>query len=144
MRSLLRKSFVAIILVVVVISLTACIPTDEAKTQVAEFLSCLSEGDYESAEEYMHPDSPINAEYLQAFVEESQKAGADLSQGIDKISYNNIQTSYYHSDVDGKRLVLGGEVTLLDGTSFELSIEFVDNDGGYGISQFSATYSNPI
>lgn len=140
MKSLLRKSVIAIVLLAVVVAMTACIPTDEAKTQANELLLCLSEGDYEGAAVYTHPDSPITAELMVSVAEEYANAGADLSVGIDKISYNSIQSSYYDSTVDGKRLVLGGVVTLNDGTKFDISFEFIDNDSGYGIQAFSADF----
>ncbi len=139
MKSLLRKCAVAFALLAVVVLMAACIPTDEAKTQANELLLCLSNGDYEGAVSYVHPESPIDAEYMQKFTEESANLGADLSTGLYKIFYNSIESSYYHSSVDGKRLVLGGIVTLNDGTEFDISFVFIDNDSGYGISQFSAS-----
>lgn len=135
----LRKSFIVIVLLTVMLLTTACIPTDEAKTQVSELLSCLGDGDYEKATSYMHPDFAIASELMQSTAEEYLKLGADLSLGIEKISYNSIESSYYDSSVDGKRLILGGRVTLKDGTRFDITFEFIDNDGGYGISQFSAS-----
>lgn len=141
MKNILRKGIVIVAVLSVLLSLTACISTDEAKIQANELLSCLGEGDYEAAAVYMHPDSPITAELMRSTVEEYAKAGVDLSIGIDKISYNSIQSSYYDSNVDGKRLELGGVATLNDGTEFDVSFIFIDNDSGYGIWQFSASIS---
>lgn len=61
----LRKSFIVIVLLTVMLLTTACIPTDEAKTQVSELLSCLGDGDYEKATSYMHPDFAIASELMQ-------------------------------------------------------------------------------
>ena len=96
MRSL-RKSFVVIVLLTVMLLTTACIPTDEAKTQGSELLSCLGDGDYEKAASYMHPDFAITSDLMQSTFEEYLKLGADLSLGIEKISYNSIESSYYDS-----------------------------------------------
>ncbi len=139
MKSLIRKSVILAMLLAAMLLLAACIPTDEAKTQANELLTCLSEGDYEGASSYMHPDFAITPDLMLETVNEYAKAGADLTVGIDKISYNSIESSYYDSDVDGKHLVLGGKVTLSDGTKFNITFEFIDNDGGYGISRFSAS-----
>lgn len=139
MKSLLRTSAVAVVLIAVCILFAACIPTDEAKLQANELLLCFSSGDYEGASLYMHPSYVISADLMHSTVEEYLKLGADLSAGIDDVSFNSIQSSYYDRTVDGKHLVLGGVVTLSDGTKFDVSFEFIDNDSGYGISRFSAS-----
>lgn len=135
MKNILRKGAVIVVVLTILLSFTACISTDDAKMQVDEFLSYLSEGSYDDAAELLHPDSGVSSDDLRGFVVSLIEAGISLSDGIRVENYYSYHSSFYDSDVDGSALELGAEVTV-DGYKLDMTVIFVDNDAGYGIYYF--------
>ncbi len=127
------KKVVSIFLILMfVFSLSACsggISGDEAKSHINGFFEKIEAGDYEAAEEFLHPDRPAD---LQAFFEtlEDEKDVDFSSINIEK--YTNFKSSWYDSSVDGSTYSLTMKIMISD-TIIQMEIEIVKNDGGYGI-----------
>ena len=128
----MRKIVCIFLVVVIVFSLSACsggISGDEAKSHINDFFEKVSSEDYEAAEEFLHPERPADLkEFFENFENETN---VDLSSmNIEK--YTNFKSSWYDSSVDGSTYSLTMTIKASDKT-FQMEIEIVKNDGGYGI-----------
>ena len=69
------------------------------------------------------------------FSELEKRAGVDCQAGIEIKRYTNYSSAVYESEVDGSEYELEANI-IIDGIAFELDIEIVRNDLGYGIYSF--------
>ncbi len=114
-------------------SLVACngaIKRKDAKELTEAFVSAVASGDFEKAASYLHPEKPLNLEKY--FNDIEARAGIDFQKGIEIKRYTGFSTSLYDSEVDGADYELEMNI-IVDGVAFELAIEIVKNDLGYGI-----------
>ncbi len=128
------KAIISILLVLIfAISLVGCgagIKKNEAKETAEAFLGAVASGNFEKAETYLHPERPFDIEKY--FNEKEARAGVDFQKGIEIKRYTEYSSSVYDSEVDGSDFELEMNV-IVDGVAFEISIEVVRNDLGYGI-----------
>ena len=127
----------SIILVVIALSLcfalVACkgaIKRDDAKGMTEAFLLAVESGDFEKAKTYLHPEKPLDLEKYFNGIEE--RASVDFQNGIEIKRYTEYSSSWYDSEIDGSDYDLEMNV-IVDGVTFELNVEIVKNDLGYGI-----------
>lgn len=115
-----------------VFTLSACsggISGDEAKSHVEGFLEKVSSEDYKGAEGFLHPERPADLKTYFTGIEKERKV--DFSNiSIEK--YTGFKSSLYDSSVDGSAYSLSMNVSC-DDTAFQMEIEIVKNDNGYGI-----------
>ena len=128
------KSIILIVLALALcFSLVACknkIDKDEAKETTEEFILAIENGDFEKAKTYLHPEKPLDLENYFNGIED--RAGIDFQNGIEIKRYTEYSSSLYDSEVDGADYELEMNV-IVDSIAFEISIEIVKNDLGYGI-----------
>lgn len=128
------KSIILIVLALALcFSLVACknkIDKDEAKETTEEFILAIENGDFEKAKTYLHPEKPLDLENYFNGIED--RAGVDFQNGIEIKRYTEYSSSLYDSEVDGADYELEMNV-IVDSIAFEISIEIVKNDLGYGI-----------
>ena len=119
-----------------VFPLTSCkgaIKGDEAKEYINEFLDAIEAGDYEAAEEMLHPDFPSGK--LEAFFTTAgRQLGVDFQEGIEIEKYTGFRSSFYNSSIDGSSYELTFRAKVGNGDKVvTFTIEIVKNDNGYGI-----------
>ena len=129
------KHILALMMAVAMMMLTVgCaenrVTRDEAKETTQSFLTAVSQGDFERARSYMHPQWLGNLEGY--FNGKETALGIDFQKGIEVTKYTNFSSALYDSDVDGSEYELEAWLTV-DGAPLELEIEIVRNDQGYGI-----------
>ena len=126
-------------IILIVISLTHCfslvacngaIKRKDAKVLTEEFVSAIENGDFEKAKSYLHPEKPLDLEKY--FNEIEARTGVDFQKSIEIKRYTGFSSSLYDSEVDGADYELEMNV-IVDGVAFELSVDIVKNDLGYGI-----------
>lgn len=78
----------------------------------------------------MHPNRSIDIEKY--FNNYEARSGIDFQNGIKVKKYTEYSYSVYDSDVDGSEYELEIRITV-DGKTFEINIDIVRNDNGYGI-----------
>ena len=126
-------------IILIVISLTLCfslvacngaIKRKDAKVLTEEFVSAIENGDFEKAKSYLHPEKPLDLEKY--FNEIEARTGVDFQKSIEIKRYTGFSSSLYDSEVDGADYELEMNV-IVDGVAFELSVDIVKNDLGYGI-----------
>ena len=131
------KAIISVMLVLILsLSLISCgdrVKKSEAKETTEAFLNAVAGGDFESAKTYLHPEKPIDVEKYFNSIEE--RAGVDFQAGIELKRYTNFSSAVYESEVDGSEYELEANL-IVDGVAFELDIEIVRNDLGYGIYSF--------
>ncbi len=133
MRSLLRKCVVAAVLMSVVLMLTACISSDEAKALASDFALCISEGRYDDASALMHPDAESSSERIIWFINDCKaKMGIDFSEGFEITEYTGFSNSFYDSSIGGSFHELEMKATVGETEVYYL-IQVIDNKAGYGI-----------
>lgn len=128
-----RSILLFVIALALCVSLVACkggISKNEAKDITQSFIVAIENGDFAKAESYLHPEKPLDLEKYFNGIEE--RAGVDFQKGIEIKRYTGFSTSLYDSEVDGSDYELEMNI-IVDGVAFELSIEIVKNDLGYGI-----------
>ena len=117
-------------------SLISCgdrVKKSEAKETAEAFLNAVVSADFEGAKSYLHPEKPVDVEKY--FSELEGRAGVDCQAGIEIKRYTNYSSAVYESEVDGSEYELEANI-IIDGIAFELDIEMVRNDLGYGIYSF--------
>ena len=128
------KAILSVLLVLVLaISLVGCgtrIKKNEAKETAEAFLAEIAKGDFESAKGYLHPEKPLDLEKY--FNDKESRAGVDFQKGIEIKRYTEYSSSLYDDEIDGSDYELEMNV-IVDGVAFEISIDVVRNDLGYGI-----------
>ncbi|MBR6727820.1 MAG: hypothetical protein IKM08_06475 [Clostridia bacterium] len=115
---------------------TACsdgIDTDKAEADAESFLAAVSEGDYDTAATYLHPDRPVDLATYFTRIEERELV--DFSDGIEIVRKSGSSYSYYESEVDGSAYEMDLDVRI-GGIEAEIEIELVQNENGYGIYNF--------
>ncbi len=126
-----KVSYIFLVLMIV-FSLSACsggISGDEAKSHINGFLEKIETEDYESAEEFLHPERP--ADLQEFFVALENEKNVDFSSiSIEK--YTGFKSSFYDSSVDGSTYSLTMRIAASD-KIIQMEIEIVKNDNGYGI-----------
>ena len=136
MTSILKKAILLSICCLILCSAVSCsggISGSEAKETVANFLEAVENGDFEKAEELLHPDRPVHLEKFFDNVE--SKEGLDFQAGIEIEKYTGFSSSYYDSTVDGSTYGLTMKATV-GGKNTTIFVELVKNDNGYGIYNF--------
>lgn len=127
------KKILAICFVIMfVVTLSACadgISKDEAKTHINGFLEKVSSDDYKAAEAFLHPERPADLQTFFAGIESENKV--DFSN-INIEKYTAFKSSLFDSTVNGSAYSLTMEVSSI-GEKFQMEIEIVKNDNGYGI-----------
>ena len=127
------KRLLAICLIIMfALSLSACtdgISKDEAKAHISGFLEKVSTDDYKAAEEFLHPERPAD---LQAFFDGIESENEIDFSNISIEKYTGFKSSLYDSTVNGSAYSLTMDVSS-SGKSFQMEIEIVENDNGYGI-----------
>lgn len=131
-RIKIKKTLWLFLTAILMMTFTSCsggIKGDEAKETVNNFLQAVEEKDWERAEEYLHPERPIDVQKFFSVVE--SREDLDFSK-VDIIKYSAVRSSMYDGSVKGA--VYGFTVQLsLSGKNTQMEVEFVKNDGGYGI-----------
>jgi len=132
----MKKNLFKIVCLLVVASLCLCfvgcskIDKSQAKENVKAFFGEISDGDYEGAKQYLHPDKPYDLKLL--FENYEAKSGCDLSRGITVEKFVSTSSSAYESEVDGSEYSLEVRVRI-GGFLTEIDVDIVKNDNGYGI-----------
>ena len=101
-----------------------------AEEFINEFLVEVSSGDYNDAEEFLHPDRPADLEKFLTSIE--SKEGIDFKSGITIEKFTGFSAAFYDSTVGGSALELSFKAKVGDVT-VKFKIEIVKNDSGYGI-----------
>ena len=129
----IRSLFFIALALVLCLALVGCnggIKKKDAKGTAEAFVAAIEDGDFEDARALLHPDSPFDVEKYFNGIEE--RKGVDFQKGIEIKRFEEYSYSHYESEVGGSEYEL--ELRLLvDGKSFELSLDIVKNEGGYGI-----------
>ena len=132
-KNIARLLLVALLTLSLLTAVTSCgkgISGDEAKAFIGDFLAEISEGDYEAAEEFLHPDRPAD---LKSFFEETEaEDGVDFQAGIEIEKYTNFKSSLYNTSVGGSAYELTMK-TVVGENEVLFTIEIVKNNNGYGI-----------
>ena len=129
----IKALFSVIMAVVLSLSLVGCgdgLKKDDAKDLMEGFVEAVENGDFEAAKTYLHPEKPFDVEKFFDAIE--AREGIDFQGGIEIKRYTEFSSSAYDSDVDGGECELEANV-IVGGVGYELSIEIVKNDLGYGI-----------
>ena len=127
------KKLIALVLrVCCVFAFASCssgISGDDAKSHINGFLEKVESGDYEAAEEFLHPERPAN---LKTFFENvSMQKNVDFSD-INIEKYTGFKSVLYDGSVDGPTYTLTMDISV-SGKNGWLEIEIVRNDNGFGI-----------
>ena len=128
----MKKYLSFVLILVLALSLTACadsIPEDDAKTLVRDFLEMVEEGDYTSAEVFLHPDHPAG---MQAYFEGIEQAQNVDFSGLEIEEYTDFHASDYDIRVGGASDRLTVKLSL-SGQTVVMKIKVVNNADGYGI-----------
>lgn len=129
----IKALFLIVLALVLSLSLVGCrdgLKKDDAKELVEDFLEAVQNNDFEAASTYLHPERPFDVEKYFNGVEE--RKSIDFQSGIEIKRYTEYSYSAYDSEVDGSDCELEFNV-IVDGVGFEINIEIVKNDLGYGI-----------
>ena len=129
----IKSLFLIVMALLLCVSLVSCskrVKRDEAKEMTELLLDAVEAADFEKAKTYLHPDRAFDVAKLFNSIEERENV--DFQKGIEIKKYTNFSSSLYDSEVDGSDYELDMDI-LVDGVIFELSIEVVRNDDGYGI-----------
>lgn len=129
----IKHLFLTLMAVVLAFSLVGCanrVKKDEAKETAEAFLDAVEAGDFEKAKTYLHPEKPFDVEKY--FNEKELRSEIDFQKGIEIKRYTEYSSSAYDSDVGGGDFELEMNI-IVDGVAFEISIDIVRNDLGYGI-----------
>lgn len=127
------RKFVSLFLVLILVfPLSACsggISKDEAEAHIDGFLEKVSSEDYKAAEKFLHPERPAD---LQTFFEAlKDEEDVDFSS-INIEKYTSFKSALFDSTINGSTYSMTMEISSAD-TSFQMEIEIVKNDNGYGI-----------
>ena len=109
---------------------------DDAFVLAENFCKAVSEDDFVSAENYLHPDCTPSKEELKSFISGLEKAcNIDFSDGIAFKSRSWTRSAYYDSSYGGT--VHEINYTMVVGqTTTEIFFTVVTNGNGYGIYSF--------
>ena len=127
------------VLLLVIISIALCVSLvgcggrvkkNEAKEIAQAFLEAVENGDFEAAKAYLHPEKPLDVEKYFAGIE--GRENIDFQKGIEIKRYTGFSASLYDSEVGGSEFELEMNI-IADGVAFELTVDVVRNDLGYGI-----------
>ncbi len=125
------------VVVFILCSLTSCIDGNVAKQTIADFLSAIAAGDYDTATSHLHPDRPAD---LQPYLENiEQSESVDFQAGIEILGYSSVKSAHYDSTVDGSTYMTTCRTKIGDQT-VSITVEIVDNDAGYGIYNFTIDF----
>ena len=114
--------------------MTGSINYEDAHKLIDDFLDAVVNCDYELAESYLHPERKTS---LKDFFDNFRiETSIDFSNGIGDKLYSNVSSVAYDSTVDGATY-LAEFMTVSKGNLIEITIEIVENDNGYGISNFT-------
>ncbi len=128
----MKKIACVFVVLMVVFSFSACsggISGDEAKSFINEFFEKVSSEDYEAAEEFLHPERPVD---LQNFFEALENGENIDFSSINIEKYTGFKSSWYDSSIGGSTYSLTMKAAASD-RIFRMEIEIVKNDNGYGI-----------
>ena len=133
MKFLIIKITVAVLLCVLVLSLTLCnggIRGEDAEKTVDDFFSAVAADDYDKAQTYLHPE--VNNS-LKNFLQRIEYAyGIDFSQGLQINEYTGLYYSQYDTEVGGSLYGMSMKATASD-KEIDVTILIVKNRNGYGI-----------
>ena len=127
----MKKVLILVFALLLCLALIGCgKEKDKAKETVEAFLASVSAGNFENAKTYLHPDRQMDIEkYFNDF---EAMTGIDFQKGIKVNKYTEYSYSVYDSEVGGSEYELEIKVTV-DGKTFEINIDIVLNESGYGI-----------
>ena len=127
----MKKVLILVFALVLCLAFISCgKEKDKAKETAEAFLTSVSAGNFENAKTYLHPDSQIDIEKY--FNDKEARTGIDFQKGIKVMKYTEYSYSVYDSEVNGSEYGLEMRITV-DGKTFEINIDIVRNDNGYGI-----------
>ena len=127
----MKKGLILIIALMLCLAIIGCGNEDDQAKKTAEaFLTSVAEGNFENARTYLHPSREIDVE--KRFNNYESWAGIDFQKGINIKKYTDYSYSVYDDDVGGSEYELEIRVSV-DGKRFEIGIDIVRNDNGYGI-----------
>lgn len=132
MGKFLKKTLliVSVLAILLTVGCSGGIRGEEAKKQINEFLDAVEAENYELASTFLHPERPAD---LKTFFESlKNEKSLDFSSGVEIVKYTGFSSSYYDSTVDGSTYTLAMKGTAGE-QEFEMQIEIVRNDNGYGI-----------
>ena len=108
----------------------------EATVLVEDFCTALSNDDFNTAKEYLHPDStPSKAELYSYVIKLEQTNGVDFSDGVAFKRRNGVGSTYYDSNYDGSVHEIEYDI-VVGGISKDFFFTVVKNDNGYGLYNF--------
>ena len=128
----MKRFTILFLTVILMFTFSACsgtISANDAKQFTSDFLNSVQKGDYTSAQEFLHPESPAD---LKAFFEGIAKnENVDFSNmRIER--YTEFKSSVYNASVAGSTYSLTIELSLSK-KIVEFEFELVKNPRGYGI-----------
>ena len=136
-KTLLVLLALAMLVPCVLMCFTSCgggLDTDAAKEYVLDFMREIKAGDYDAAQEYLHPD--IADDDVKAYIDSVEAdERVDFQSGITVLAYTNFYQAIYDSKYDGSALELEMEIEV-SGEDLEVYAVVVENDRGYGIYAF--------
>ena len=137
MKLLSKLCSLTALLLAAALLLSSCaggINTDEADGLIEDLLSKISSGDYDGAEELLHPEKPLDLEKY--FERKRAEHSLDYSRGFEIQRYTHKSYSRRNSKVGGSAYSV--TFTAAVGYSLvEITVEIVKNKAGYGIYNLS-------
>lgn len=109
---------------------------DEAKERASALVAAVGEERYKDAAALMHPSRETAGDDIKMyFTSMTTEYGIDFTKDFQIKSWNGFRSSAYNSAYEGSYYELTGIATA-DGKEFEIRVELVRNDYGYGIHNF--------